>query len=174
MTQLQHIVSLETGDWSNDGHNISRVFTFKSNYPQSQIEAAYNTAVARGVPDISSQCEDYEDSSLTEEFAVKWLELSKTTMPELEQMNQFIFSRTFFSDEFRDRPHEDDPAENAIAMAVSEKYGLDFQARSKSLDDEDFVQIYLFIASTILTDLKYEEANPQTPIRPGGYGLYYG
>lgn len=173
MTQLQHIISIEIGDWSNDGHGISKIFTFKSNYSQPEIEVAYDAAIARGVPDISSQCEEYEDSSLTEEFALKWFELSKTTMPELEQMNQFIFSRTFFSNEFRNLWYEYNATEEQVALAVSEKYNLDFQARNKTLEDDEYVQIYLFIASTILLDLKYEKANPLTPIRSGGYGLYF-
>ena len=35
MAELNHVIELEVGDWSKDGHNQSDTFLFKSNVPHN-------------------------------------------------------------------------------------------------------------------------------------------
>lgn len=170
---MNHIVSIEVGDWSRDGHNQSEMFVYKANYSQSQIEAAYNTAVARGVPDVTSQCEEYEDCALGYAFASDWFKKANSTHPELLPLCQKIFQSSFFG--VPGEPiDEEDETDLIRCEQLVEEYGYDSQARDHRIDVEDFVMIYLYTASTILKDLKYVEANDAHPLRIGGYGLFYG
>lgn len=170
----EYIVSMQLGDSSGDGHGESEVFTFKCNYSRDEIIRAYATAIAAGVPDIRTQAEEFEDSSLTETFVRQWLDLASTSMPKLNEMSQVVYAAGLFIDENREDPYAVYPEDEEIAKQLSEQYNLDYNAREKSIDSDTFVKIYMFIVSTVLTDLEYKPATEHSPIQLGGYGLFYG
>lgn len=68
MTDLNHTITLTTGDWSSDGHGITSSHVFATNFTASKIESLHNAACGLHGLEFDTQCEDYEDSSLTEEF----------------------------------------------------------------------------------------------------------
>lgn len=58
-------ITLEIGDWSNDGHNQSVTFMVESTLTPSELMTAYRTGVSIvGVDLINDVAKDYEDSQL--------------------------------------------------------------------------------------------------------------
>jgi len=68
MTELAHKITLTTGDWSSDGHGITSSHVFTTNFSASDIEGLHDAANRLHGLEFDTQCEEYEDSSLTEEF----------------------------------------------------------------------------------------------------------
>lgn len=170
----EYIVSMQLGDPSGDGHGQSEVFTFKCNYSQDEIIRAYATAIAAGVPDIRTQAEEFEDSSLNETFVRQWLDLAATSMPKLNEMSQDVYAAGLFTDKNRGDPFGENTEDEEIAKQLSEQYNVDYDAREMYIDTDMFVKIYMFIVSTVLTDLEYKPAAQCSPIQLGGYGLFHG
>lgn len=170
---MNHTITIEVGDWSRDGHNQSDVFVYKCNYSQSDVEKAYLEAVKNGVPDVTTQCEEYEDNALGYEFVMDWIGKANSTHPSLLPLCQKIFQCSYLGEEGTQIDSEDTLHKERLE-ALSEEFGYDLQAHDGRIDSEDFVAVYLYIASTVLTDLKYDVANREYPLRIGGYGLFYG
>lgn len=133
MTDLNHTVSLTTGDWSHDGHGICNSHIFVSNFSASDIGRFMDAACKLHNLDFDSQCEEYEDSALSDEFIEQAL-VSFTGQPD---------------------------ALSLISRARDAEY----------IDDQEFAQLYLFIARLVEPKLRWEKSSGIN-IEIGGYGLY--
>lgn len=91
-SNLSQIITLTVGDWGGDGHNMTENFSYNSNYTCEDVMAAYQRAIVNGVPDITSQCYDYEDDCLSEEFIDSWVEKSKSSHPQIEGFNNAVLA----------------------------------------------------------------------------------
>jgi hypothetical protein len=68
-------ITLEVGDWSNDGHNQSEKFTIACNAPMAAVKDAYNKGTALlGFDFVKECCVEYEESSIETEKVKKLAE----------------------------------------------------------------------------------------------------
>lgn len=65
---MKHNIDLVVGDWSSDGHGISSSVPFIANFPLEDVEKFHAQAAKQHGLDFATQCEDYEDSCLSEDF----------------------------------------------------------------------------------------------------------
>lgn len=79
MTTLNHYFILTLGDPSLDGHGKNAEYTVLCSHPTKKVKTAYQKAVKKLGFDITQECEEYEDSSLSYETR----EAIKTHFPKL-------------------------------------------------------------------------------------------
>jgi len=68
MTELIHTIQITLGDWSDDGHGKTSDIFYKCNMTGTEVEGLYNAAVKLHGIDITSECDEYEDRELSEEY----------------------------------------------------------------------------------------------------------
>ncbi len=92
-------IQLVIGDWSGDGHEITRSVTAHSNIPADELKAAYDLGVkATGVDLTRDVCSDYRDSSLSAEVLAK-LVAAGYAIPGMENLSgNEIFDDTQYLD----------------------------------------------------------------------------
>lgn len=65
---LKHSVVLVMGDPGGDGHGSTVNHTYACNRDTQTVEKLYDAAMKAHGIDITSECEDYEDSTLSDDF----------------------------------------------------------------------------------------------------------
>jgi hypothetical protein len=71
----QNKIELIVGDWSNDGHGRTRMFTIASNLTKAELEKAYEAGVKIVGFDPKHFVEDYQQSYLPAEQILRLIEL---------------------------------------------------------------------------------------------------
>jgi hypothetical protein len=67
MDNMKYRITLELGDYSGDGHNITDARSFSCNVDYSEIEKAYNNSVkVIGVDLIEECCVECDDNSISD------------------------------------------------------------------------------------------------------------
>lgn len=88
MTELNHVIELEVGDWSKDGHNQSDTFLFKSNYSGEEIDKGFERLKKEKQIDFKKVCHDYEDSEIKDDVLVKLIKLGVLTQEEVDEAEE--------------------------------------------------------------------------------------
>lgn len=88
MAELNHVIELEVGDWSKDGHNQSDVFLFKSNYSGNEIDKGFERLKKEKQIDFKKVCHDYEDSEIKDDVLVKLIKLGVLTQEEVDEYSE--------------------------------------------------------------------------------------
>ena len=88
MAELNHVIELEVGDWSKDGHNQSDVFLFKSNYSGDEIDEGFERLKKEKHIDFKKVCHDYEDSEINDDVLVKLIKLGVLTQEEVDEAEE--------------------------------------------------------------------------------------
>lgn len=88
MAELNHVIELEVGDWSKDGHNQSDVFLFKSNYSGREIDEGFERLKKEKHIDFKKVCRDYEDSEIKDDVLVKLIKLGVLTQEEVDEAEE--------------------------------------------------------------------------------------
>lgn len=88
MAELNHVIELEVGDWSKDGHNQSDVFLFKSNYSGEEIDEGFERLKKEKQIDFKKVCHDYEDSEINDDVLVKLIKLGVLTQEEVDEAEE--------------------------------------------------------------------------------------
>lgn len=84
---MKNEIVLAVGDWSGDGHGKADNFVFKTNLTSKEIKEAYKKGVEICGVDITNQCQDYEDSTVTKNVwnnLLKYELISKYHLKEVE------------------------------------------------------------------------------------------
>ena len=63
---MNYSYSLVIGDYSNDGHNQSDLYSFKCTHKDNEIYKAYKKACKKSGVKLENILEEYEDSSISE------------------------------------------------------------------------------------------------------------
>lgn len=152
---LPHLVDLVLGDWSNDGHGLTETITVRCNLTPQQLEDAYNAGVEQLGLDVEDDvARDYEDPFLYfdqwEKLAAKGMTLERLFAHELKgEYASYLFDD---ATEFLKEPVDDEG----------------FQ-----IDEQAYVELWLFTASLGDPSLKWEVTEDDSPhVRIGGYGLF--
>ena len=88
MAELNHVIELEVGDWSKDGHNQSDTFLFKSNYSGREIDEGFERLKKEKQIDFKKVCRDYEDSEIKNDVLVKLIKLGVLTQEEVDEAEE--------------------------------------------------------------------------------------
>lgn len=88
MSELNHVIELEVGDWSKDGHNQSDVFLFKSNYSGEEIDKGFERLKKEKQIDFKKVCHDYEDSEIKDDVLVKLVNMGVLTQEEVDEAEE--------------------------------------------------------------------------------------
>ncbi|MBO7716455.1 MAG: hypothetical protein J6S85_23015 [Methanobrevibacter sp.] len=88
MAELNHVIELEVGDWSKDGHNQSDTFLFKSNYSGEEIDKGFERLKKEKQIDFKKVCHDYEDSEIKDDVLVKLIKLGVLTQEEVDEAEE--------------------------------------------------------------------------------------
>lgn len=88
MAELNHVIELEVGDWSKDGHNQSDTFLFKSNYSGEEIDKGFERLKKEKQIDFKKVCHDYEDSEINDDVLVKLIKLGVLTQEEVDEAEE--------------------------------------------------------------------------------------
>lgn len=89
MAELNHVIELEVGDWSKDGHNQSDIFLFKSNYSGDEIDKGFERLKKEKQIDFKNVCSDYEDSEIKDDVLVKLIKLGVLTQKEVDEYSEY-------------------------------------------------------------------------------------
>lgn len=81
-----HRVKLVLGDPGGDGHDKHDSVEFMCNKNGNEIGQLYDMGVKLHTCDITSQCEEYEDSSLSEEY----IQLAKATLGHFPEAKKIL------------------------------------------------------------------------------------
>lgn len=88
--------TLTIGDWSGDGHSITDTYTFDSNVPVPEVEAAYKATCERLGTGLhgayrDAPCQEYEDSRLPQEWITKvGLDIEKYIYPDHPDEDPYV------------------------------------------------------------------------------------
>ena len=88
MAELNHVIELEVGDWSKDGHNQSDTFLFKSNYSGREIDEGFERLKKEKQIDFKKVCRDYEDSEIKDDVLIKLIKLGVLTQEEVDEAEE--------------------------------------------------------------------------------------
>lgn len=141
--ELTHTFTLTVGDPSRDGHNQSDTTAFMSNRSIQDIQKSFGMAAKLHSLDITSQCEEYEDSKLDE--------------------NYWTRARAAF--------HAVPAALGLSCLADEDEVGYDEDGAY--VDSDEFMELYLQTAKLADPELVWEEAPTGRDHFIGGYGLFY-
>ena len=137
-------ITVEIGDWSNDGHNRSDCFVVESTLTQSELMTAYRTGVSIiGVDLINDVAKDYEDSLLSKEHE------------ELLRKAGYGFDK--------------DPKGNLYF----ERYDDEDESTSYSLGVQEYLDIFLFMCRLGEPHQVIQLIKTSHSLHIGGYGLFY-
>lgn len=81
-----HRVKITMGDPCNDGHGQHETIEFMCNKDGFEITKLYQLSVDLHTCDITTQCEEYEDSALSEEY----LELARATLGHFPEAKEYL------------------------------------------------------------------------------------
>lgn len=84
MAELNHVIEIEVGDWSKDGHNQSDTFLFKSNYSGEEIDKGFKRLKKEKKIDFQDICCDYEDSAIENGVVNKLIEMGVLSQDEVD------------------------------------------------------------------------------------------
>lgn len=84
MAELNHVIEIEVGDWSKDGHNQSDTFLFKSNYSGNEIDQAFKCLKKVKQIDFKNICRNYEDSEIENGVVNKLIEMGVLSQDEVD------------------------------------------------------------------------------------------
>jgi len=85
MAELNHMIEIEVGDYSKDGHNQSDTMYINSNYSGQEVDAAFDRLrTATGI-DFQHICEEYEDNEVKEEDLEKFVKHGLLTQEEIDK-----------------------------------------------------------------------------------------
>lgn len=84
MAELNHVIEIEVGDWSKDGHNQSDTFLFKSNYSGDEIDQAFKCLKKVKQIDFKNICCDYEDNEVEDDVVTKLIELGVLSQDDVD------------------------------------------------------------------------------------------
>ena len=88
MSKLNHVIEIEVGDWSKDGHNQSDTFLFKSNYSGDEIDQAFKCLKKAKQIDFKNICCDYEDSEVEGGVVNKLIEMGVLSQDEVDDVKE--------------------------------------------------------------------------------------
>lgn len=143
MSELPHSINLVVGDWSHDGHGLTKTITISSNLTTKEVESAYKKASKKIDIDLyENVCHRYQDYIL---LLKDWEKLSNAGMT---------------LDLFQDENYEAEKAAND-------------KMRGFCICPKDFAAIYCFMVKLGNPKFEYiiVPENNNT-IYVGGYGLF--
>ena len=88
MAELNHMIEIEVGDYSKDGHNQSDIVYIKSNYSGAEIDAAFARLNSKTGIDFQNICDDYEDSVIHEADLEKFIKHGFLTQEEIDEYKE--------------------------------------------------------------------------------------
>lgn len=88
MAELNHVIEIEVGDWTKDGHNQSDVFLFKSNYSGEEIDQAFKCLKKVKQIDFQDICCDYEDTVVEDGVVNKLIEMGVLSQDEVDAVKR--------------------------------------------------------------------------------------
>ena len=88
MAELNHVIEIEVGDWSKDGHNQSDTFLFKSNYSGEEIDKGFERLKKEKKIDFQDICCDYEDSEIKNGVLTKLIKLGVLSQDEVDNAKE--------------------------------------------------------------------------------------
>ena len=88
MAELNHMIEIEVGDFSKDGHNQSDIIYIKSNYSGAEIDKAFERLSKKTGIDFQHICEDYEDTEVKEEDLEKFVKHGFLTQEEIDEYSE--------------------------------------------------------------------------------------
>lgn len=146
MEDLIHKITLVLGDWSNDGHGKTELFTIDSNLNTKEVLRAYKKVSKKlGFNFIEDVCADYQECSIYKEH-IKIL------------IQNGLKLETVFLDDWALKE----------AREVLESDGDD----DISLWTEPYIEIFLFIVKLGYPGFEYNHAKSNQHINIGGYGFF--
>lgn len=88
MAELNHMIEIEVGDYSKDGHNQSDIVYIKSNYSGEEIDKGFERLNKKTGIDFQNICDDYEDSEIHEEDLEKFVKHGLLTQEEIDEYKE--------------------------------------------------------------------------------------
>ena len=99
----KHYLNICLGDKYADGHGLYETFHLESNHSAKEIEEAYKKTVDKFIVDITKECTDFEDDTISEDM-VKFISKYFPTILEscerdqgMVEITPDIFIRIYFS-----------------------------------------------------------------------------
>lgn len=89
MAELNHVIEIEVGDWSKDGHNQSDTFLFKSNYSGEEIDKGFERLKKEKKIDFQDICCDYEDSEIKNGVLTKLIKLGVLSQDDVDYAKEY-------------------------------------------------------------------------------------
>ena len=161
-----HTINLVVGDWSHDGHGMTDSIAIICSHTAEQVKTAYRNAVNKlGFPDLVKEaCSEYEESSLSSDFALKLIAAIKKqpqVFPQkmLSKMIKHIANGVNEDQAF-------DILEEVASFGITDTDDLD-----GFIDSETFAHLYMMIAAFGDPTINWEN-NSHSDIMIGGYGLF--
>lgn len=140
-------ITLVVGDWSGDGHSITKTIDIKTNVTTGELLEAYQAGVKKIGIDLSKQiCSEYGDFRISYDQFLKLIAFS-----ELYDV---------FSEECE---------EEIKAIKTQEDFT---ESDCNYLDYEKYAKLYLGVAKVGNPTIKYKFATKTQRINIGGYGLF--
>lgn len=138
-------ITLQLGDWSHDGHNVTEVYSIESNLSPEDLQKAYRRGVARIGIDIEDLCDTYQEGFIEEDdyrtLRANGLKDSDLVVPEEDYNN------------------------------TSAPISLSVVDGCLAMDTKMFARLYLWCCR--LGDEGFQWTFTEEPIfRIGGYGLF--
>lgn len=145
-SRLTENVDLVVGDWSGDGHSITKTVGIKTNVTIEELRKAYQNGVKEVGVDLSEKvCRNYGDYRLSYDIFLKLIAFG--------ELHDALFEN--YEEEIKALKTEEDFTESDYAY----------------LDYERYAQLYLGIAKVGNPAIKYKFVESQS-INIGGYGLF--
>lgn len=96
---MEHLVEITTGDPGGDGHQQYDNHYFKTNYPSDKLKEAYKKSVELTGIDMHRECEDYDNSVLSNDCveALKKQGVDMSDYIEEEDDNNYIDQDSYVS-----------------------------------------------------------------------------
>lgn len=88
MAELNHIIEIEVGDYSRDGHNMSDIMYIKSNYSGEEIDKSFERLKQKTEIDFQFICDDHEDNTIHEEDLEKFVKHGLLTQEEIDECKE--------------------------------------------------------------------------------------
>lgn len=88
MAELNHMIEIEVGDFSKDGHNQSDIVYIKSNYSGEEIDKGFERLNKKTGIDFQNICDEYEDTEVSEKDLEKFVKHGFLTQEEIDEYSE--------------------------------------------------------------------------------------
>lgn len=158
MTVEKHMITLQAGDWSCDGHGLTETWVIESNLSRKELEAAYKKGKkVMDVDLVEDVCEEYEDDKISIDLIKK---LNETGF-DINKLHPIVKGKLSIDEE-------------GEIVGKPELDEFDINHAGISIGSENFKDIYLHFCKVGNANFKFKElSSREEVVQIGGYGLFW-